>query len=1290
MSSSSDSDGPFQLQEENPMQLIIRKPEFTSAASDVGSPYLLGSLARSYGVGSARGGSDISDVGFPNNPVLANAEPMRNVQRSNFEGAEHRTEGEGLHSANKLEFPPKMEKERSEAPQRYAKTAGGFGKVRTSHRSNKKTPYERPGTGKHSTAGVSSRSERPPSSLSSENRSIASVIRESASRFIQISTSYIFPGFFKRHPPPVQSNGEPNGTTECVEQELHDAMLKDSTEETEELPDGPIKEIIVPASQATTSVDAKVKSIESKSTELDIDQVEEILKQKSLSREQVNRLTHILQKHESEIQDRDTTVEVEKVTEQTNIVMKDSSPVQVAQAYMGEQGAKPSIGLASVVCSPGFITNQMKSTPARSMLVDRYRSSPFSKAWTNGSGSSRIHKRSLAIDDDVAMMGSVRRVRQRMSMFPTSSPYSCSRRMSGLSKPFDRQAPSPSLQSSQTALKILETLEKLSPSPQGKVLGFKTDDSEKRLHSLDNISSGEISTGVLNETISAANMHVPDNSKAVEKNASKNTSFFSTPSVAMAKLNSKLTCTETAANVGEVHKSLTLSTPVPAPLGSSILPRGSWINVVPQEPNSDEPAKLQAQPKSSSGVNDLALVPKEEAIWSPHLSIVTSSKFDLVAPSSVSQPEPTERPTTSSASDHGTSFLLHTSPATAGYQVSAKSVSPMSCFSFPSVTLETRPVELPGSVNAGAAVSYSENELLSTKIVKPATSSICDMHSEVSEAKSTESKPPATSSLRAEVAVAAGEISSSLACVSSGILISDKRTSPISTNLHNQESPSMLKSRDKIMTESPVTAKQAEGGTIVSGSGLEGTENSVLAPSLPVPYLSEADRQQTASPFKFAFGSSGSLASVSSFSVGPSGNVSAGSSSSLASPFSFGAQSSTTFAATMSNVSPFSSVGPSGNVSAGSSSSMTSSFSFGAQSNTTFAAMMSKVSPFSTPSTGTFAFTSESSTLTTGVMSAFSAGSSSSSAADVQSTTIPRQQFGSTSKPVFGELLMPSGQSPFGALPLSLPKPCQSSAANSSPFIFGSTKTVLFGQSTESSSVTPTSGTSVIASDSAPAPASFGVSSPFKFGSSIVPSMLPSGQTLSSKSETTFSLPSFSTSAVSSMSTTSTFSFNATVPSTSSSSGSLGQGFAFNASQKNPFLSSEPDSSFKFGSAPMLSASAPVTSAGSSCALFGSSTSSSTSSSIFSFGSASTTAPSHFVFGSGQQANVSQPLTFGDQHVSASPVMGGKPDATTPPNPFASSGTQTGLGFSLGASGGDKSGRRFIKAKRIGSAKKGK
>ncbi|MCO5571380.1 hypothetical protein L7F22_025120 [Adiantum nelumboides] len=1132
--------------------------------------------------------------------------------------------------------------------QSYEGGHGAGGKLRATRRGTKKTPYERPATGRHATAGGSG---GPGPLPSAKDVTVASRLRDSASRLIHSSASYLFSALFKRSPPSIEANGNSQGVRIAAEQEISEGM-----------PDAPKKQNCdsILANEVPALLDSDEKPAEPERSMLDIGQVEEILKQKTWSRDQVNRLTEILQKQVSDTDKANLSVEGKKMQEQFTVETKIASPIQVAQAYMGEQTARPS-GLAAIVHGSVFLSSQGQHSPGRTLVEDRYPASPFSRGWPRGSAPVRIPKRSLAIDDEIIASGPVRRVRQKTSMLASPSPYSYSRRVTGLSKPLETCMSSPPSQSSQTAMKILETLEKLSPSPQGKLL---TEKSANGLRLLDKFSphKGKISDDTVCVAAVGANERTPQISVVREKIVTQNPSGVLHQKSAEPQVSGRSTLGGNFVEA-KVKESLLIPSSLPDSRNSSILNKGFRMNAVFEETNSDEEAKSHAKQLPSSVTRYQAAFPKEGALMTPASTTVVFSKADGSTPSTLSSAEVVQGLSSPSAS---LVSIKSSSPITLPH-FSAQDLNnnffPSSSFALSSaMATQSKQSDAAVTTTTATPVSLAEQRGLTesnTTIREPVTPFILPNPDDAAELTVISSSFVTSASPESMVTAlpksslvdfgSSGNAPKSSVGFSfsgsstvDGSVVSLTRQSNYINTFHSDSMVNMA-------TESPVTDKQAEGDTKATENLAEEAEiTMVLSPVVSVPKISFGSSSQpsTASAFLFGAGTSGTLLSASAFSVGAgSGTGSAGASAmSFSSTFAFGAQSFTTIA-------PTSFGGPSASVPSATS-------TFGGQSSTGVSTSLSS-------SASPFAFGALSGTTPTGqgtnspVMSIFGVSTSAASSNSVfafgaqSGTALTGQDPNLALKPIFGpSSANSSGQTLFPeALPSLVANPFQSSAESSSAFIFGS-------------------------SNAAP------------FGLTSAPSSVPSAFTSGS-----LALPSFAAAAAS-----------------CTAASSATQPFAFGAPQRNPLMANPFSSSgtqnnpFSFGATAMLPAPSSFSSASSSSSnsLYGSNASSSVSS-VFAYNAASLSSPSLFAFGSGlpamSQTPASMPFAFGNQPAAVAPnngqpfaFTGGQPAASTPaPNPSPAVGTaQSGLGFSLGATGGDKSGRKFIKAKRIGNVKKGR
>lgn len=1293
--------------DENPTILTISRAESADAN---GSRSLFGENAGRLTFHTERltfGKAEI--VANMKSSAFANAESGANEEKSEFgkvesstfrasteksrlgedENPEFGSSGErsGLHRAEDVELEANGEKLKSGFGAGGSGAGSGVGgKLRSLRRGNKRTPYDRPVTGRHVTAGGSA--SMAAASFPSTKCTVASRLRDSASRFIQSSASYVFSALFKKAPPSIKANGESSlsGVSSAVEEEICEAIPKDRAKQNDST--------LVPSSQVPPLVVAGGQFTEAEGRALDVVQVEDILKQKTWSREQVNRLTKVLQTCVSENDAADPVVEAEKKEEQPKAETKDSSPVQVARAYMGEQAARPS-GIAATVRKSTFLSTEVQPSPVRTLVEDRYMSSPFSRNWARSSASVRMPKRSLAREDDLASMGPIRRVRQKTSMLTNLSPYSYSSRMAELSKPSEMRTSSPPSQSSQTALKILETLEKLSPSPQGKLLEASAEKSASGLRVLEKFSptlKGKFSNEIVGVTGTSASEQTPETSKAREKMLVQNLGSVSSPKSTESNLIGKVTFGGMNFNNAEVVKKSVVEVPSSISKSHNITPvlgKGFRMNAVFEESNSDEEAKSQAKRRLSSEARDGAapLNLKEKATATPVSLVVSSTGADL---SESFLPEPVQ------ASSSSVLMLKSRSPPVPPSlpdkpepfvtAVSQEHLATFSSFSFPPVAVETRsvlPSEAASCTAAAAARSLSAEKVLrvpNSAGAKPASSLIFVRPSEALEAMAASTTTVASFEFPIiDVPISASVGTTAPASLGNANIDAENVfSSPVSTTLKTVVTQMELPEVENavtMVTESPVADKLAEVETMATDSMTEGADtfNVEFRPSSMPDFLLNVNVQpSTASTFSFG------------------GVVSSSSSSAVTFPFGGGLGTASTGASASSSSAP--------------------SFVFGGQSSTVSAgqapnSLMGVSASF--PSAATFTFGGQSSTLSVGQVPGASALSSSSAsfAFGGQSGSIPVGQApGFVAKPsVLFDLpgTESTGQRPaFGALLSSPANPFSSTAGNSSsPFMFGSSTAAAFGSSVVSST------SSVFISSSSGAP-SFGGSSTFQFGAPAVSSPL-SAPSMSSMTTNSFTTSPFSSSPTPTLSATPTFSFGASGASSSSAgSAPSGQPFASGAAQPNPFAANlfsssgtqNPTSTFNFGG-PAMAARRP---SGSPTSVFASNAAPNTSN-IFAFGSASTPNPSSpFAFGSGQPAPVQAPapssFAFGGQPTAVPPASGqpfgfggGQPAS----NPFSAAGTtqpspEFGGGFALGPNNGEKSGRKYIKAKRIGGTKRGK
>eukprot|EP00250_Pteridium_aquilinum_P000187 c10211_g1_i1 orf=397-4326(+) len=1296
------------LADENPKVLTIRGAESADANGDGGPRSFFGANAGRLGFGSV--GTERS--GFGGAEFGANGEKLGYGRAENpmFKAI---TEKSRLIDVKKSELASVVGKSgvlKAEDLEETEKLGSGFGaggygggsgtggKLRSSRRGSKRTPYDRPATGRHATAGGSA-AMAATSLPASSKLAIASRLRDSASRLIHSSASYLFSALFKRTPPFIKANGKSplTGVSNAVEEEISEEMLEAPAKQNDQS--------VVLASQVPASVDAVAKPTEAEGKVLDIVQVEEILKQKTWSREQVNRLTQILQTRVSGSDAATPIVEAEKAQEQPRADTKGSSPIQVARAYMGEQATRPS-GIASTARKPAFLSNEVEASPVRTLVVDRYPSSPFNRNWTPGAGSVRIPKRSLAMEDDFTSMGPVRRVRQKTSALTNASPYLYSRRMTGLSKPSEMRMSTPPSQSSKTAMKILETLEKLSPSPQGKLLEASAEKLPTGLQFLDKFSpsaKGKFSNELFGVAGTSASEQNPETSKAREKGVAQNLGLRVSPKATESNLIGK----PAVGGINLTDSEAVTEIPSSIPESCNIVPesgKGFRMNAVFEESNSDEEAKSQAKLHMSGESRDQAApLNLREETTATRVSFGVSTTTDVSAPSTSLLPEPAQASSPSifvpkSQSSTASTPLLpnKVEPVVAAvFHEPTKTSASFPTFSFPPVALETRSTlpDAAASLPAASVVSVSLENVFRVPDSGTAKPSSPLMFAKPTEASETtvastitvvSSATPSDFTKAGFVGTAApasfGNANTNTLGAFSSPFPTTSRTLITHTGLPEAESALTM------ATESPVAEKLAEVDTMATDHMAEEADTSILSPpasSMPTFFFNANSQPSPLSAFSFAAGASDSSSSTSAFTFGGGlGTAPAGASasSSSAPSFAFGAPSGTAFA------------GQALNSSNGESASLPSAagpFTFGGQSSASAAGQAPSFAvgaSASSSSVAPFAFGAQSGTGSGGQTPSFGA----------KPSILFGQSAGAGS----------SGQAPsFGALPSSPANPFSSTAGNSSsPFMFGSSTPAVFGSSSSSSSTS-----SVFAASSSAAPSFGGASSTFQFGTP--PTSGPSSTTTVS-----FTTSPFSSTPAPTLSTTPTFPFGAGAASAQpAGSASSGQPFAFGASQPNPFAANPFSSSATQNSAPAFNFGAPVmpatlsspfpsASSASSASMFASNAAPPNASNIFAFGSTSTpNLASPFAFGSGQPAPVqaptpAAPFAFGGQPAAVAPASeqpfgfnGGQPSAPAP-NPFSAAGAaQPGLGgFALGATGGgDKSGRKFIKAKRMGG-KKGK
>eukprot|EP00249_Psilotum_nudum_P003704 c17169_g1_i1 orf=460-2334(+) len=454
----------------------------------------------------------------------------------------------------------------------YAGGAGGKLRDRRASAQRKKTPYDRPSSGRHAVPGGASLF-RLVSGSDTSGSSIASRLVGSASRLLSSSALLLYSSIFNRRPRLNSDSGEGGQLEEGLK------------------PGSPL--VQVEAVDSHNEVPSGGDIAEKKEDESELLEVEEILKRKMLSREQFNRLTDILQSRivdnkidgQSLLRDnkpreegdlprsgqQESTPQSEaqrwredrkKAREEKgnplwgiglnrneHLKISDggcSTPVEIARAFMGERTARSSGSVLSVhgharpeqlpmqsgeLWQHGdWVPEGRFQTPGvqtwghdPGALRTPYRRSYFPPSvettdtvlsrWTPihipiTGGRERLKRRSSVLDDGWAIGGPSRRTRPKTLAVTASNNILNARGMgsAGIALPQlaaasvglksqtaakrqiernngalpsqlndDKKAVTSSLvsvpvQSSETARRILETLEKMTPSPKGKSL----------------------------------------------------------------------------------------------------------------------------------------------------------------------------------------------------------------------------------------------------------------------------------------------------------------------------------------------------------------------------------------------------------------------------------------------------------------------------------------------------------------------------------------------------------------------------------------------------------------------------------------------------------------------------------------------------------------------------------------------------------------------------------------------------------------------------------------------------
>lgn len=1135
-----------------------------------------------------------------------------------------------LATAADAEIAPEIALQTSDSPR-----LGAGGKLRSARRSSiarsKQSPYHRPATGRHATPGGSTAS----AAATSYGKSIASRLVDSASRLITSSASYVFSSLFKRRQLAIANGGDLTGVVAEGQQAKPSGEAAVKHDDKHGASSDPGRSLVPNCATPPNR-------------ELDLGQVEGFLKQQTWSREEVNRLTEILQNRVHDNNAEGPKSEAQRWREQRKKAWDNSTPVEVARAYMGERTSRPSGTPVSFRDTPQQIDRvaEHEPLPAFGPFENRYRASPVLKTWAQSPSVVCMPRRSSILDSDLASGGPIRRNRHKTLALANSSPYARGLNI-GTGPP--RTLTSPPMQSSQTARKILETLEKLTPPPKEKALQEEHEPAKgsaptkqtsatlevRERKNMQNTKSSMLP--ILRESASsngelALEVPAPIDSGKVEKPMTSSLIFTpGSPTVIperskgfrmSALFEESNSDDENLLDAKQLPSEERLAAAAPSevkevPLSGS----SSGIKLAPLPVNvpstaSDKSLSMEKFiPVSASVSNAGPLAPTTMIQCSSFppapLQPVGSSDFhalpSVVAASSASS----EKPALFSSS----SFPTFSPSPTAMEAKPPLFSSPFPTFSFPSVPTETR---LPVSsallfVNGPVGVSVSQAAAPSVDAHVPPSSALPATGPMVARVSVPSAVTASTgvslseitvshvSSAPTAAAVSQASASVSQAAATGGLLssiVSEASAALVDAgeSLPSPASPAAIvdlfevENGATMATEGPGSDKLADGDTMATDPMAEEPDTFNMPSSTPA----------------FSFGPSSAVSSVSPMPTFSFGVSSMSSPSSTFTVQSAGAPTTPSFA------------GQSGTSSAG------QLFAFGASASTQTA------SPFSLSrtanSTPTFTFGSSSSVANTSVPSAFTFGSSSAASSSASifpatSSSLPSFSvtasapstfsFGphaSSSLPNsssagsifrFGVQQTPQTASPFNA----------SGAANSSPaFTFGSVPTAV-------SSAAPTFSFGAGVSTSLSSASSFAAQS-FTFGGQATPIASPFSQTGNSNSAPTFPFGSSSSSVPA-------FSFG------SSSASSPSPNFAFGAQSATPFT-------------------------------FGSQT-----------GASLTGQP----FGLGAQPTAPAQISF---------------SSTAASNTFTQPGLEFNGGFALGASGGDKRDRKIIKPRRTASAKRGK
>ncbi|KAH7432868.1 hypothetical protein KP509_07G044000 [Ceratopteris richardii] len=1100
---------------------------------------------------------------------------------------------------------------------------GGKGGKAPSSRGSlfKKKPYDRP-------LPRSDIISSPATVSSAALASFPTRIMDSASNFVTSSASYLFESFFKRR----KTLWIGNGTKSTAERgfrsgQRSEAEMPFATQEV--CKHAEVSEVESVKEKCTDRVDKE---------DTGFVELEQFLKSRTLSREEVKRLTEVLQActRRGEESYHDTIQEV-RVSGRHGIVKQskgESNPVQLAKEYMGKR-----------------ITDQWQSTPqgvGPDILYSRSRmqgarmiSTPNREDMSEGrltpATSVQVLKRRLLTEDEdnVNKLGPSRRVRQKMTIMASASPYI--RQVNARTgRPQTPNLPIP--QAIEKAEKSPEQILAVTVPSKGKSVEESVSapcsdhaedlpesssardvvfpsieepsasmDTSSRLSepvtALPNITMEKSVSGSLTTSTSELLVFPPEKSKGFRISAffedSSSDEEVNVSAKASGLVGVGLTKTSES-NELLIETTLKQSSSLSTKDILSTSPAESWKKLTSPTPALD--IKLETLEHSvvkSDSVPTAPLVAPLPAALAPEKSRVSFEPSPVLfhVPSSQEKPDRSEKAAAMESTDrtadiekHDNLRFLANISKSASVSASQFSVCPMPAqppseqsalaqpFSFSKVASRTTDeIHLTPSIEKVTDAGQQQSEGI--QIVQSDYSvSQVDMGSR--EMVTPKVASPATASKIPGVPLFMAP--SSVAEV--GLSVS---TTPISSIPVLQSVTSETKitgTQQNIVTQLGTPLENASIRTSISESPSAADKHGDLDTMVTDSMVEEAENipASSAAPSLFFGSASNTMQSSSTTFNAPS----------APSPFSFTMQSSTPSTASSTAQSLFGSQTSSNNG---------QSFAFGASGP-------SPVSSFSANLQSTFSFGSSSST-------------------SMPSSTV--------------------------SAPLTLP----SSSPAPSPFVFGSqvsASTSGFGGQMASSASMFTS----VAQSSAPA-FSFQASPspPFQFGGASA------GTSLSSSS---FGSQAFSFGGQTTSATVNPFS-QAGGPNAGQPSSTMANPFAQTAGATGGL--------FQFG-ATAAGASQPVFSTGTNAA------------SSFSFGAQPAPPASPFAFGSQPTSMpTGQPFGFGSQPAapaqSSFPLPGSAGQA-----PAGASGMEFTGGFSLGAAGGEKSGRKFYKAKRIGSVKR--